>query len=226
MCHPAGRGRRPCAAAEESTHGAWSRASCPRGVTRWMSTGEKSKTSPGPVAADLRRHAEPQPLLHDGALGRRRPPPTRGRGREAGVVARHPADEPDLDLVVEAQALEDALGGVVADEVAPPPVGSPAQARRRSRAAPRARGRRGRSSEKPRRVGPQQRLVVLRDRAAQRARRSRAVRPRRSAHERDSLWAVGRGLVEELGRGRGGGGGGGGESGGGEGGAGRQARAS
>jgi hypothetical protein len=38
---------------------------------------------------------------------------------EAGVVAGHPADEPDLDLVVEAQALEHALGGVVADEMAP-----------------------------------------------------------------------------------------------------------
>ena len=38
---------------------------------------------------------------------------------EAGVVAGHPADQPDLHLVVEAQALEDALRGLVADEVRP-----------------------------------------------------------------------------------------------------------
>ena len=63
--------------------------------------------------------AEPQALLDDGALG----DDDRSRREvvvvEAGVVAGHPADEPDLDLVVEAQALEDALGRVVADEVAP-----------------------------------------------------------------------------------------------------------
>ena len=38
---------------------------------------------------------------------------------ETGVVPRHPAYQPDLDLIVEAQALEDALRGVAADAVRP-----------------------------------------------------------------------------------------------------------
>jgi hypothetical protein len=38
---------------------------------------------------------------------------------EAGVVPGHPADQPDFDLVVEAQALEDPLRGIVADQMDP-----------------------------------------------------------------------------------------------------------
>jgi hypothetical protein len=43
----------------------------------------------------------------------------RGHGHGSPVLTGHPADEPDLDLVVQAQALEDALGRVVADQMAP-----------------------------------------------------------------------------------------------------------
>ena len=73
----------------------------------------------GDVAPDLRLSAQAQALLDDRPL--RDDHGARGEivVMEAGVVPGHPADQPDLDLVVDAQAREDALLGVVADQVLP-----------------------------------------------------------------------------------------------------------
>ena len=71
------------------------------------------------AAAQRRRPAQAQALLHDRPLRDDDSPRRQVVVVEAGVVTGHPTDEPDLDLVVQAQALEDALGGVVADEMAP-----------------------------------------------------------------------------------------------------------
>jgi hypothetical protein len=61
------------------------------------------------VTAPRRPSAQAEALLHDGALRNDH----RARREivivKAGVVSRQPADQPDLDLVVEPQAFEDPL---------------------------------------------------------------------------------------------------------------------
>src|SRR3954453_20255550 len=91
----------------------------PAWVTRWMSTGEKLENVTGHVAAQRRRAAQAQALLHDRPLRDDDRPRREGVIVEAGVLAGHPAAQPDLDLIVQAHALEDALAAVVADETAP-----------------------------------------------------------------------------------------------------------
>ena len=154
----------------------------------------------GHVATELGRGAQAQALLHHGALGDDDRPRREVVVMEAGVVAGHPADEPDLELIVEAQALEDALGGVVADQMGPRlRIGGQTRDDRAQLGAPQ-RWRR-RSSEQPRRVDPQQRLVVLRGRAGEHGDVGAVHElggPHRPAHGRDGLRPVRRGLVEQL----------------------------